>query len=161
MANTLLRLGKGAMTAKLQLSLFTTSLDDNKDLAARVAHLESELAGVALSYGQQEEALHALVAAAAAYKELGDLRRAAACLGRCRGLNAGDAETRALLDQAMVDLSKQLVPASAPKAAPAPPPAPAPAAAPALAPALAPKKEGLKAVPAKKRGKKSSKKQSE
>ena len=126
MANALLRLNKGATTAKLQLALFTASLDDNKDLAARVAHLESELAGVALSCGQEQEGFHALVAAAAAYRELGNLHASLHCLDRCRGLRAGDAETGALLTQAISDLKAQLAPPAAPKAAPAPPPPPAP-----------------------------------
>ena len=77
MASSLLRLNKDATVAKLSLALFTTSREDNKLLAARVAHLEAELAGTALAYGRKEEGLYALCAAAAAYRELGDLMAAA------------------------------------------------------------------------------------
>jgi DNA-binding protein HU-beta len=115
MSNELLRLNKGLTTAKLQLSLFTTSLDDNRDLGARVAHLETEFAGVAMAYGRTGEAFHAFVAAAAAYRELGNLRASAGCLERCRGIGTGDSEMNSLLVQAIADLKKLLAPIPAPK----------------------------------------------
>ena len=144
MSNELLRLNKGSTTAKLQLSLFTATLDDNRDLAARVAHLETEIAGVALSYGKKAEGFYALVAAAAAYRELGNFRAAAGCLEKCRGIGSADKEMVALLTQAIADLAKQLNPVPALKAK-----APAlKAKAPALkakAPALKAKAPALKA----------------
>ena len=120
----LLRLNKDATTTKLSLALFTRDLADNKDLGARVAHLEAELAGVALTSGRREEALHALVAAAAAYRVLGDLLQARSCLERAASLRVGDGETRALLASALTDLDKTLYPPQAAKPKPAFKPAP-------------------------------------
>jgi len=121
---------KDALTAKLQLAMFTESVDDNRALAARVAQLETELAAVALSYSHKEQAFHALCAAAAAHRELGELRLAAGCLERARGMDAGDAESNALLLSALSDVHKKLAPKPAPKPAkpakPAPKPAPKP-----------------------------------
>ena len=120
MAGQLLRLNKDAATAKFNLTLFTTSRDDNKVLAARVARLEAELAGSALAYGHKEEGLYALCAAAAAYRELGNLMAAASCLQRAQLLKSGDDELKGLLDQAVADLHKKLNPPAASKPKPKP-----------------------------------------
>jgi len=115
MAHSLLRLNKDAATAKLQLALFTSSLEDEKALGARVAHLEAELAGVALAHGRAEEALYAFIAAASAYKALGDSVAAASYLERAYSLKAGDDELKELAGRALADLrSKMTTVAAAP-----------------------------------------------
>ena len=126
MANKLLRQTKDKLDTKFKLALFTTDIADNKALAARLAHLEGEIAGVALTCNQPEDALTALVSAAAAYKSLGQLHAAQSCLVRAALLDAGDAECKALLGEAIGDLRKALYlePEVTPKAAPAPKPAP-------------------------------------
>lgn len=109
MANDLLRLNKDVTTTKLSLSLFTATLDDNRALGARVAHLETELAGAALRGGRQIEALHAFVAAAAAHRILGDLNAARACLALAAAQHGGDEETSQLLKLALADLNAKIV----------------------------------------------------
>lgn len=123
----LLRLNKDATRTKLSLALFTETLADNEDLGARVAHLEAEMAGVALSGRRYDEALHALVAAAAAYQVLGNLVAARSCLQRADSLPAGDEETKALLSAALGDLSKALDKPATPAPKPVPKPVPKPA----------------------------------
>lgn len=140
MATPLLRSHKDELTSKLNLALFTETLDDNKDLAARVAHLEAELAGVSLSFHRHEEAMHSLVAAAAAHRQLGQLLQARSCLERASLLPAGDAEMKSMLRVALADLDKKLA-----AAAPAPAPAPAPKAEKPAPKKPAPKKEEPKA----------------
>jgi len=124
MANDLLRLNKDVTTTKLSLSLFTATLDDNRALGARVAHLETELAGAALRGGRQIEALHAFVAAAAAHRILGDLNAARACLALAAALGGCDDETAQLLKLALADLNAKMVAERAktlkPKSAPKP-----------------------------------------
>ena len=123
MAKSLLHQEKAAATAKLQLALFTKSLADEKALGARVAQLEQQHAGAALSSGHDEEAFCALVAAATAHQALGDLHAAASCLERAQLLEASDAEAAALLAQALADLRSQLYkPALKSKPAPKPEP---------------------------------------
>ena len=117
----MLRLNKDATTAKLNLALFTTTLEDNKALAARVAHLEAELAGVSLSLGRKEEAFYALCAAAAAYRMLDGLLQAASCLERAASLGVGDSETQALLKLAIADTKLALYPPASQPPASQPP----------------------------------------
>lgn len=147
MANALLRRNKDKAHTKLQLALFTANLEDNKVLAARVAHLEAELAGSALVYGHKADALTALVSAAAAYRTLEQPLLALSCLRRAASLKEGDAECQALLAEAIADLAKALA-AAAPKSAPKPAPAPKAEEKPAPKPAPAPKAE-KKAEPKK------------
>lgn len=125
MANDLLRLNKDVTTTKLSLSLFTATLDDNRALGARVAHLETELAAAALRGGRQIEALHAFVAAAAAHRVLGNLNAARSCLALAAAQHGGDEETSQLLKTALTDLDAKLVTKAA-KAAKTPKPKSAP-----------------------------------
>ena len=154
MANALLRLNKDAVTTKLSLALFTATMADNEVLGARVAHLETEFAGVALAHGRKDEALHALVAAAAAHRVLNQGVLALSCLHRAAILGAADAETMELLRTAIADLTKQLKPAPAPKPVPTPKALPKPTPAPKIAPKAAPKVEQPKAEEAKRAPKK-------
>jgi len=116
----LLRSNKDATATKLNLALFTEDAADNLELAARVARLEAEFAGVSLSSGRKEDALHALVAAAVAYRMTGAPFYARSCLARALVLGVGDAETLALLRTAHDDLTKSLTPAPVAKSKPEP-----------------------------------------
>jgi len=108
----LLRLNKDATATKLTLALFTEDLADNKELGARVAHLEAELAGAALRQGNKQEALYALVAAAGAHRVLGQTTQALSCLERAAMIKAGDSETESLLHTAIIDVRAKLHQAS-------------------------------------------------
>jgi hypothetical protein len=125
MANDLLRYHKDKVTTKLQLALFTSSPDDNLELAAEVAKLETDLARLSLSQGLRGDALTCLVAAAVAHRARGELVQALGLLTQAHNLKKGDAETEALLLTAIKDLRLELY--GEPPAAPEPPPAPEPA----------------------------------
>ena len=118
MPNPLLRVHKDELATKLHLALFTQDPADNLELAARVAHLEAELAGVSLAFHRHDDAMTSLVSAASAYRQLGELAKARSCLEQAALLPAGDSELHALLDEALKDLRAKLHPEKRPAKAP-------------------------------------------
>ena len=127
MSLRLLMREKDKFTTKYQLALFTSDESDNLELAARIAHLEAEAAGVAITAGDSLTAFPCLIAAAAAHRTLGEKVKALSCLDRARLLGAaGDSAN--LLAQAIGDLRKSIQEAAAaaqPSKAAAPPSPPA------------------------------------